>query len=126
MTLQRITALTILALALAACVSPASRGAAPTPANIRPASDVFLAEPQFTDLNPDSVTVEVETRQSVVCAVVYGTPPDYGQIATDTDMAGGGHSVHHPALAGLQPDTLYYARFEGVSPDGTLYRSDEY
>lgn len=126
MTLQRITALTILVLAQAACVSPASRGAAPTPAIIRPASDIFLAEPQFTNLNPDSVTVEVETRQSVVCAVVYGTTGDYGQIATDTDMAGGGHSAHHPTLTGLQPDTLYYARFEGVGPDGTLYRSSEY
>ena len=119
MTLQRITALTILALALAAC-------AAPTQANIRPASDIFLGEPQFTNLKPDSVTVEIETRLSVVCAVVYGATKDYGQIATDTDMAGGGHSVHHPALTGLQPDTLYYARFEGVGPDGTLYRSDEY
>lgn len=126
MTLRRIHALTLLALALAACVSPASRGAAPPPANIRPASDIFLAEPQFTDLTPELVTVEVETRQSVVCAVVYGATSDYGQIATDTDMAGGGHSAHHPTLTGLRPDTLYYARFEGVGPDGTLYRSEEY
>ena len=72
MTLQRIPALTILALTLAAC-------AAPTPANIRPASDIFPAEPQFTDLKPESVTVEVETSQSVVCAVVYGATSDYGQ-----------------------------------------------
>ncbi|MEK9164053.1 MAG: discoidin domain-containing protein [Chloroflexota bacterium] len=69
---------------------------------------------------------KISTRLSVVCAVVYGATSNYGQIATDTDMAGGGHSVHHPTLTGLQPDTLYYARFEGVGPDGTLYRSDEY
>jgi hypothetical protein len=58
--------------------------------------------------------------------VVYGTTRDYGLIATDSDMAGGGHSEHHPLLAGLTPDTLYYARLQGVGPDGTLYRSDEY
>jgi hypothetical protein len=41
-------------------------------------------------------------------------------------MAGGAHSDHHPALTGLQPDTVYYARLQGVGPDGTLYRSEEY
>ncbi len=26
----------------------------------------------------------------------------------------------------LQPDTVYYARLQGVGPDGTLYRSEEF
>jgi hypothetical protein len=70
--------------------------------------------------------VRVETTLLVVCAVVYGTTPDYGLIATDTDMVGSGHAGHHPLLTGLKPDTLYYARLQGVGPDGTLYRSEEY
>ncbi|HEX9803651.1 MAG TPA: discoidin domain-containing protein [Gammaproteobacteria bacterium] len=41
-------------------------------------------------------------------------------------MAGGAHSDHHPLLTGLTPDTLYYARLQGVGPDGTLYRSEQY
>jgi len=60
----------------------------------------------------------------VVCAAVYGTTTAYGQLATDTDMAGGGHQDHHPVLKGLQPDTLYQIRLQDVGPDGTLYVSD--
>ncbi len=121
-------ALSGMALALTACVSPASRGAplTPAPGLVRPIADILVSGPEFTVLTPDSVTVRAETRLPVVCAVVYGATPDYGQIATDTDMAGGGHSDHHPVITGLQPDTLYYARLQGVGPDGTLYRSEEY
>ena len=68
----------------------------------------------------------METDIPVACAVVYGTTSAYGQIAVDSDMAGGGHTDHHPLLTGLKPDTVYYARLQGVGPDGTLYRSEEY
>lgn len=45
---------------------------------------------------------------------------------TDADMAGGGHTEHHPLLTGLKPDTQYFARLQGIGSDGTLYRSEEY
>jgi hypothetical protein len=41
-------------------------------------------------------------------------------------MAGGAHKNHHPLLGGLQPDTEYHLRLQGVGPDGTLYRSQDY
>jgi hypothetical protein len=41
-------------------------------------------------------------------------------------MAGGAHSNHHPLLTGLQPDTEYHMRVQGIGPDGTLYRSKDY
>src|SRR3990172_3252848 len=41
-------------------------------------------------------------------------------------MAGGAHADHHPILTGLAPDTVYYFRLQGVAPDGTLYRGEEY
>jgi len=112
----------VFALTLAACASQM----APPEALVRPITDVLASGPEFTDIAPGTVTVRVETTVPLACAVVYGTTPDYGRIATDTDMAGGGHSEHRPLLTGLQPDTLYYARLQGVGPDGALYRSEEY
>ena len=47
------------------------------------------------------------------------------EIATDTDMAGGGHSDHHPRLTGLEPDTVYHYRLGGIGPDVTVYRSQD-
>jgi hypothetical protein len=94
--------------------------------DIRPAEDILASEPEFIDVGPTSAALVVETTIPVACSVVYGTTPDYGQIATDSDMAGGAHADHHPLLTGLRPDTLYYARLQGVGPDGTLYRSEEY
>jgi len=122
---QRATSVAILvfALTLASCASPTT--AAPEFA-IRPITDILVLGPEFTDIGAETATVLVETNIPVACAVVYGTTPAYGQIAVDSDMAGGGHTDHHPLLTGLKPDTVYYARLQGVGPDGTLYRSEEY
>ncbi len=91
---------------------------------MHPLSEILARAPEFTDIQADSVTVKIETRIPVVCAAVYGTTIAYGQLATDTDMASGGHQDHHPVLKGLKPDTLYQIRLQGVGPDGTLYISD--
>jgi len=88
---------------------------------------VILADgPTFQDLKADSVTVKLDTTIPVVCAAAYGTTTSYGRLATDTDMAGSGHMNHHPLLSGLQPNTEYHLRMQGVGPDGTLYQSKDY
>jgi hypothetical protein len=112
-----------LALFSAGCSLQATSGSG---ARVRPIDDILTSGPEFFDIGPETAALRVETTLPVVCAVVYGTTPEYGQMATDTDMAGGGHSDHHPLLTGLTPDTLYYARLQGVGPDGTLYRSEQY
>lgn len=109
-----------LMLILSACAGPVSDQPV-----VRPITEILASGPGF-DAQANSASLRVTTRQPVVCAVVYGTTHDYGQIATDTDMAGGGHSDHHLILVDLQPDTVYYARLQGIGPDGTLYRSEEY
>jgi hypothetical protein len=91
-----------------------------------PLSEILVRGPEFTDLQPDSVTVIIETRIPVVCAAVYGVTTAYGQLATDTNMAVGGHQAHHPVLTGLKPDTVYQIRMQGVGPDGTLYVSENF
>ena len=119
---HRIALLGVMAVMLAACGSPAGSG---TEANVQPIEGVLSSGPDFI-VGPTSVTVEAVTNLSLVCAVVYGETEAYGQIATDMDMAGGGHTNHHPLITGLKPDTLYHARLQGVGPDGTLYRSGPY
>ena len=112
-----------LSVVVAACTGPATTSPQP---EVRPIADILVSEPEFTNVGAESATLQVETSIPVVCAIVYGTTQEYGQMATDSDMAGGGHQDHHPLLSGLQPDTTYYARLQGVGSDGTLYRSDEY
>jgi hypothetical protein len=113
-----------LALALAACQPAASSSNGD--AVIQPISGILASGPDFVDIGPTSVTLKATTTIDLACSVVYGPTHAYGMLATDTDMAGGGHSDHHPLLTGLQPDTTYYARLQGTGADGTLYRSDEY
>jgi hypothetical protein len=113
----------VVSLALTAC-STGPTVAPPT--DVRPITEVLASGPDFVDIGPETAAVRAETTVPLVCAIVYGETPAYGQIATDMDMAGGGHTDHHPLLTGLKPDTLYYARLQGVGPDGTLYRSEEY
>jgi hypothetical protein len=112
-----------LLVAVAACAAPATASQQP---EVQPIAGILVSEPEFIHVGSETVTLQVETSIPVVCAIVYGTTQEYGHMATDSDMAGGGHQDHHPLLTGLHPKTLYYARLQGVGADGTLYWSDEY
>ncbi len=118
----------LLALATFVACSPSPT---PTPAIqanslVRPLSEILVGAPQFSDAQPNAVTLQIETRVPVVCAVSYGATTSYGKLATSTDMAGGGITKHHPVLTGLKPDTLYQVRLQGIGPDGTVYVGDNF
>lgn len=118
------TALRAIWLGLTVMGGPADALAqAPT---VHPLSEILSNGPAFEDLTSTSVTVRIETAIVMVCAAAYGTTTAYGSLATDGDMAAGGHTSHHPALTGLTPDTDYQLRLQGIGPDGTLYVSDNY
>lgn len=104
----------VLVFLLGACSSSS------TPADI---NEILVSGPTVVDIKDRSVTVQAVTSVEVVCAIAFGPTTDYGRIATDDDMAGGGHSNHQPVLRGLQPDTLYHYRLGGIGPNGTVYRS---
>lgn len=78
------------------------------------------------EVGPDarSATVRLNTTIDLVCAVAYGPTNGLGALATDTDMAGGGHRDHSPILVGLEPDSDYFYRLQGVAADGRLFVSD--
>lgn len=60
----------------------------------------------------------------VACTIVYGTTPEFGSLTLDQDMAGGTHSDHNPLLTGLEPETEYFFRVQGVDDDGIVYLSE--
>ena len=88
-------------------------------------SEIAATEVTFT-FDPSATTARlvVETTIPVVCAVAYGETEDLGALATDQDMAGGGHQDHGPILSGLSPETTYFYRLQGAAADGTLYQSE--
>jgi phosphodiesterase/alkaline phosphatase D-like protein len=69
-------------------------------------------------------TLRVATSIDAACAVAFGTTENLGSLATDQDMDAGGHSDHEVILGGLEPDTEYFCRLQGVGVDGRLYRSE--
>jgi len=119
--------LTTLLLALA--VSPAAAAPSPDPAPdarsvVRDFAEIAVGDPRV-ELDPSgtAATIRVTTTIDAACSVVFGTDATFGRIATDTDMAGGGHTDHGPLLGGLLPDTTYLYRLQGTGNDGTLYQS---
>lgn len=118
-------ALTLLAVPAApgAAQSPAPV-AAPTQATVRDFMDIADGEPRV-ELDPSGTAAAIRVTSTVdaACSVVFGTHETFGRIAVDSDMAGGGHTDHHPILGGLTPDTTYLYRLQGTTADGTLYQS---
>ena len=95
-------------------------------ARVSDINEILVSEPTVVDVTPYSGRVLAETRVDVVCAVAYGPTMNYGQLATDLDMAGSGHRDHQPLLVGLQPDTEYHYKFGGVDSEGRLFSSDDF
>ena len=119
--MDRRIAVSIIALtfALASCSGSQSGN------GIRDFSEIAESSPMIEfDPSGTAATLLVTTRVDAVCAVAYGIDGPFGSIATDQDMgAGGGHSNHRAVMTGLQPDTEYQYRMQGVAADGMIYQS---
>lgn len=108
-------------LVIAAC---AGTDAAPGEA-VLPFDAIAVGEPQIIpDETGTIATLTIDTNIDAVCAVAYGPTESLGALATDTDMGGGAHDDHAAIMSGLEPETTYYYRLQGVGVDGNLYRSD--
>ncbi|MDX1437030.1 MAG: discoidin domain-containing protein [Anaerolineales bacterium] len=92
---------------------------------VRPITDIVDTDLIVTNFARDgSATLPIDTRVPVACTVVYGETPEFGRLTLDQDMAGGTHSEHNPLLTGLEPETTYYFRAQGLDDDGILYVSE--
>lgn len=115
---------TVMLLIAAAVLAPAvnTAGAAEFAMSVRSIDEVADGPmPQIVIAGPTEAVLEFQSSIPLACSVVFGETPDFGFIATDSDMAGGAHTDHHPVLAGLKADTTYYYRIQGAAADGTLY-----
>ncbi len=74
--------------------------------------------------NDGTASLPIHTNVSVACTIVYGTTEAFGSLSLDQDMAGGTHADHNPLLSGLEPNTTYYFRVQGVDVDGVIYVSE--
>lgn len=86
---------------------------------IAPAGAVIETDPSGT-----VATLRVATTIDAVCAVAFGETETLGRLATDQEMGAAGHSDHEAVLGGLEPDTEYFYRLQGVGVDGRLYQSE--
>lgn len=115
---------TLITLAFAVVVA-ACGGTGSTTDGVVDFAEIAATEPTFT-FDPSATTgrLDLETTIPAVCAIAYGETEALGALSTDQDMQGGGHTDHGPVLTGLQPETTYFYRLQGVGPDGTLYQSE--
>lgn len=122
--IKRIPATLLFAALVVFATQSAGQSAKAPELTIRPIEDVFTdGPPRIADLSEQDGTLLFVSSVPLACSVVYGETPAFGQVAVDQDMAGGAHTNHNPAIAGLKPDTLYYYRVQGTAADGTLYAS---
>jgi hypothetical protein len=105
-------------------------GSTSDPSSDLPEGVLDFAEIQATEImiEPDAsgtgAVLRVNTVIDVACAVAFGPTTELGSLATDTDMAGGGHSIHQPLMRGLTSGEMYYYRVQAIGADGALYQSD--
>lgn len=119
-------------------VSGASSGMGDTSSGMGGTADDAAPAPPagvlpFSSIQANDITIEpegsgsvlrVNTSIDVACAVAFGPTESFGSLATDTDMAGGGHSVHQPLMRDLTDGVTYFYRVQAIGPDGTLYMGD--
>src|SRR5574341_213459 len=111
-------------ISLAAC-APGSASSRPTQEVTFPSiNQIVDGELRVVDFADGTARLPVTTSVPVACSIVYGTTPEFGSLAVDLDMAGGAHSEHNPLLTGLQSNTVYYYRVQGVDADGNVYISE--
>jgi hypothetical protein len=115
-----ITVILALALLTAACTSSDTTGT-----EVGDFSEIQSGEVSITpDASGTTATLTVATNIDAVCAVAYGPTEVLGSLSTDQDMGGGAHDDHQAIMTGLNPETTYQYRLQGVGIDGRLYSSD--
>ena len=88
-------------------------------------SEILAGEVAITpDASGTTATLTVATNIDAVCAVAFGPTEELGSLSTDQDMGGGAHDDHQAVMTGLEPETTYFYRLQGVGVDGRLYSSD--
>jgi len=79
--------------------------------------------PEIVDIGTTTARLTFVSSIPLACSVIYGKTPDFGAVATDSNMNGGAITVHNPILINLDLDSQYYYRVQGSDAQGKLYWS---
>ncbi len=79
------------------------------------------AAPEIVDIKNSEARLTFVSTIPLACSVIYGKMPNFGQIATDSNMNGGAIINHNPILNNLEADTVYHYRVQGSDAEGKLY-----
>ncbi len=94
--------------------------------SILPLSAVTQTAPHVLDVTDTSARVNFVGTVPLACYLVYGPDENFGAITNDPNMSQAAIVEHNPVMLGLEPDTEYVFRMQGVGEDGVMYVSDLY
>jgi hypothetical protein len=93
---------------------------------VLPLAVVTETEMTIVEVTDTTARVNFVGTVPLACYLVYGTDESFGQVANDPDMAEAAIIDHNPVLLGLEPDTEYVFRMQGMGEDGVIYVSELY
>jgi hypothetical protein len=93
---------------------------------VLPLAVVTETEMTIVEVTDTTARVNFVGTVPLACYLVYGTDDGFGQVANDPDMAEAAIIDHNPVLLGLEPDTEYVFRMQGMGEDGVIYVSELY
>lgn len=93
---------------------------------IMPLSVVTETGPHVLNVTNTSARVNFVGTVPLACYLVYGTDETFGAVTNDPNMAASAIIEHNPVMLGLEPDTEYVFRMQGVGEDGVIYISEVY
>lgn len=93
---------------------------------VLPLDVVTESEAVALDITDTTARVNFIGTEPLACYLVYGTDETFGDVTNDPQMAQAAIIEHNPIMTGLEPDTEYFYRMQGVGEDGVVYISDVY
>lgn len=89
---------------------------------IHPLTEVMAdGLPRMVGLAPQSAGLTFQSKVPLACTVIFGKTRSFGKITNDPVMGEVATVDHNPVLGGLEPNTKYYYRVQGLSAEGVFY-----
>ncbi len=89
---------------------------------IAPLSEIARdGPPKLENVTQTGAKVTFHSKIPLATMVVFGETRDYGKLAKSVSTDTLTSRKHVAELTGLEPNTLYYYRVQGIAADGTIY-----
>ncbi len=123
--MRPLVAVAVLLGALGALGAAGPANAADRTTDVRPFAEVQASKATFErdTSDPTRGIFRVTTTEPMICAIVWGRSARFGRFNNSLSMNGTGITQHDVVLPDVRGDVRYSYIVEGVTADGTLYRS---